>query len=97
MASCHSKFSNQFCWSELHGGLVEEHGLMCRVVVILKINTIQYYPVRYVSHLIMIAGALRNFPCGIVGSLDVNTSSLSIIGDSGRATSAAKVNSEPDM
>lgn len=40
--SCHSKFSNQFSKSELHGGLAEEPGLMCTAVVTFEINIIQY-------------------------------------------------------
>lgn len=35
--SCHSEFGNQFSKSELHGGLAEEPGLMCRVVVTFRI------------------------------------------------------------
>lgn len=42
VTSCHSEFSNQFSKSELHGGLAEEPGLMCRAVVTFRINIIQY-------------------------------------------------------
>lgn len=36
VASCHSKFRNQFSKRELHGGLVEEPAVMGRAVVTFK-------------------------------------------------------------
>lgn len=72
-ASCHSKFNNQFPKSEIHGGLGEQRGLMCRVEATSTIKIIHHYPERCVSNLNTDCWSLWLTPI-LAGSLEFNLS-----------------------